>query len=515
MTEVHRWRGAALVAVVAAATLLGLPAAAGAGDGPAPGAPSAPRPGEEQIIGGTEAAPGTWRSQAAILDARAPSPAEGQVCGGTVIDPTWVLTAAHCVTTWAGPRVPVEPVPASALAVLVGTQDLTSGGSRIPVARVVLRGDFDAERLRNDYALLQLRRPAPVPLDLEVAGRTDVPWSGAPLRTAGWGQTDTEWGPTRLREVTVPALDPGECRAALYEAEVIAETPPYHSSHLCTGPVGLGGRGPCYGDSGGPLVWETGGRRILVGITSWGAYCGSPETPSVFAKVASAGDWIRRTIEFGPHRSGAQFALTTAFDYQAMALDAEEEELPPAPTSVAALIADLHSRPGVAHRDGTVVRLYQAVLGRRAEAWGYDYWRRRVSFGGVSTTRVAEVMARSAEFRAAYGSLGDAAFVAQLFRNVLGRPGAPADVTYWTGRLAGGDSRGRVAALVAESAENRARTQGEVDVQVAFLNLVDRAPAPYELEAWSDRPVGQVGRALVHSGAYARIVTSMWVDEEF
>jgi hypothetical protein len=60
-------------------------------------------------------------------------------------------------------------------------------------------------------------------------------------------------------------------------------------------------------------------------------------------------------------------------------------------------------------------------------------------------------------------------------------------------------------AQIAESAENRARTQAEVDVQVAFMNMVNRAPAAYEIDQWKARPLAELGRFLVHSVAYARL----------
>jgi hypothetical protein len=158
----------------------------------------------------------------------------------------------------------------------------------------------------------------------------------------------------------------------------------------------------------------------------------------------------------------------------------------------------------VTKRDATIVRLYEAILGRPAELYGYQYWRERMAFSRYSATKVAEVMARSAEFKATYGALDDESFVEQLYSNILDRAGAPADVAYWTGRLTAGNSRGQVAGLIAESAENKARTKAEVDVRIAFMNLLNRAPANYEIAQWESEPLADLGRFLIHSVAYAR-----------
>ena len=51
------------------------------------------------IVGGREAAPGAWPWQVAILHSDVPSVFHARFCGGTLIDPEWVVTAAHCVET--------------------------------------------------------------------------------------------------------------------------------------------------------------------------------------------------------------------------------------------------------------------------------------------------------------------------------------------------------------------------------------------------------------------------------
>ena len=463
------------------------------------------RPGpDDRIIGGIKAPAGAWPSIVALMVDWGDGPLQ-QNCGGTLIDPVWVLTAAHCVSDGVQ-----YPMPTRMLRVRVKTQDLAHGGKDIRVSRIVVRPSFSYERISDDVALVQLAQPVAGALPLEVASPTDIPWSGANLTVAGWGLSDEpgEEVPDHLRQVDVPALSGSECKTELDNASVEFYSPPYHSSHLCTGPLGTGGKGHCYGDSGGPLVWENGGRKIIVGISSWVVTgCASPETPSVFSKVASASRWINSITQYGPHYDAEDFGFSLLIDYLAFDPRLGPDAIPVGEPG--ALIANIHGDPRVIRRDGAIVRLYEAILGRRADFWGYQYWRERMFYGNYdgtgsySATRVAEVMARSAEFKAEYGSLSNEDFVEQLYLNILDRAGAPADITYWTGRLSAGDSRGKVAALIAESAENRARTRAEVDVQVAFMNLIGRVPADYELDQWKVEPLADLGRFLVHSYGYA------------
>ena len=50
-------------------------------------------PSQARIVGGTEASVNSWPWQAMLLKYQDRT----QFCGGTLIDPLWVITAAHCV----------------------------------------------------------------------------------------------------------------------------------------------------------------------------------------------------------------------------------------------------------------------------------------------------------------------------------------------------------------------------------------------------------------------------------
>ena len=54
-------------------------------------------------------------------------------------------------------------------------------------------------------------------------------------------------------------------------------------------------RDTCQGDSGGPLQIEQGGRYYLVGLTSFGAGCGT-DLPSVYTRVSYYLNWIEENV---------------------------------------------------------------------------------------------------------------------------------------------------------------------------------------------------------------------------
>ena len=114
-------------------------------------------------------------------------------------------------------------------------------------------------------------------------------------------------------------------------------------------------------------------------------------------------------------------------------------------------------------------------------------------------------MARSIEFRTRYGGLDDRSYVDLLYRNVLGRSGDPGGVDYWTHRLqVATATRADVAVGLALSHENVSRTQGVVNVQIVFLDLVNRPPSAAGIAMWSTRRLSDLTRMLLHSLSYAQ-----------
>lgn len=154
----------------------------------------------------------------------------------------------------------------------------------------------------------------------------------------------------------------------------------------------------------------------------------------------------------------------------------------------AALPAARSEGPRLAERD-SVRRLYGAFFLRLPDADGLAFWEDAYLTCAFPLARIADEFARSAEFRARYGSLSNRQFVELVYANVLGRAGEAAGVNHWTTQLdAGGLSRGGVMVGFSESAEYVGRTgttspQPSLCVERAVSDSVFRLYRAYFLRA--------------------------------
>ncbi len=146
---------------------------------------------------------------------------------------------------------------------------------------------------------------------------------------------------------------------------------------------------------------------------------------------------------------------------------------------------------------GQVVRLYKACFGRLPDSSGLEHWveARR---SGMTLTAIADALASSAEFVAAYGALSDHDFVGLLYQNVLGRSADSGGLAHWVGQLGGGQSRGAVVVGFSESAEFVAAAAADVDrvdragpVARLYLAYFERAADTAGLRHW-------IGSGLAH-----------------
>lgn len=168
------------------------------------------------------------------------------------------------------------------------------------------------------------------------------------------------------------------------------------------------------------------------------------------------------------------------------------------------LVADLLQRGAAEHRIEPVARTYQAALGRTPDTGGLRYWVGR-SAAGLRLAGIAEAMSSSPEFARRFGGLSDRGFVAQVYRNVLGREGDPAGIDYWTRRLRTGVSRGGLVAQFAQSSELVRRSDPTVQPIAAAFSLFGRVPTPEEAVAWATAtPRQTTARAVLATATYSR-----------
>ncbi|MBV9653135.1 MAG: DUF4214 domain-containing protein [Acetobacteraceae bacterium] len=122
----------------------------------------------------------------------------------------------------------------------------------------------------------------------------------------------------------------------------------------------------------------------------------------------------------------------------------------------------------------SVARLYLASLGRPPELTGELGWLNALKTGGTSLLDEANAFYNSTEFQQKYGgSLSNTDFVNLLYQNVLGRPADQPGLAGWVNQLNTGTSRAQVLLGITDSAEFKAATFTQTDLNgIAFYGGV-------------------------------------------
>lgn len=243
------------------------------------------------IVGGIEAQPGAWPWAAALVAAGEADAFKGQFCGGALIDPIWVLSAAHC--TFNGDGSLTQPAQVN---VVIGRHRLSvNTGQRLAVVKIVRHPGYQhGVNFDNDVALFQLVSPAAAtPIKFIDAQMTALDAPNRPVTVIGWGRIASSGAASDvLRQVEIPLVDLTTCRLSygVFDGDIT-------DNMLCAG-LQAGGKDSCQGDSGGPLMTFDSGSNSWkqVGVVSWGDGCAAPNYYGVYTKIARYADWVTQQI---------------------------------------------------------------------------------------------------------------------------------------------------------------------------------------------------------------------------
>ncbi|XP_070817877.1 chymotrypsin-like elastase family member 3B [Chaetodon trifascialis] len=237
-----------------------------------------------RVVNGEDARPYSWPWQISLQFPT--SSGYWHNCGGTLLNPNWVLTAAHCIG---------HPT----YRVVLGEHDLTKeeGYEQFRnVEKIVVHPNWNeyCPTCGNDIAMIKLASPADlndkvqpscVPQSGEIAPHND------PCYVTGWGKLYPNGpGASKLQQALLPVVGHDTCTRRDWWGSSVRIT------MVCAGGDIRSG---CNGDSGGPLNCKgADGKWYVQGINSFGTVpeCNTIKKPTVFTRTSSFTAWIADTM---------------------------------------------------------------------------------------------------------------------------------------------------------------------------------------------------------------------------
>ncbi|CAK8695094.1 uncharacterized protein LOC143446070 [Clavelina lepadiformis] len=233
-----------------------------------------------RVVGGRNALVANWPWMAYISIVN-------NICGGTLIGDEWVLTAAHCVSSFKN-----SP---SSIRVILGVLRTSPDSGNLHEQSRTVRQVFVHENYsypNNDIALIRLRRKANIGnfVGTVCLPNGEEPKNGEICVATGYGTTTYRGSQASiLQEVDLPIVNNEVCQRA-YRNYTENMNP---DVHICAG-YEEGGRDTCQGDSGGPLVCQRCKNCdwYIAGVTSFGRECALAGYYGVYTRVTSFESWI-------------------------------------------------------------------------------------------------------------------------------------------------------------------------------------------------------------------------------
>lgn len=198
---------------------------------------------------------------------------------------------------------------------------LASRGQLLPsdvqIESFIRHENFNSRSKDNDIAVIKMRRDVSLANPQKI--RPACLWQAERINQAkavatGWGHTQYAGSISDdLMKVQLDLLDLNECVVAFEDDDNIL----INRNKVCAG-ILAGGHDTCQGgefskrfdeshlsivssssDSGGPIQISLPDNRCvsyIIGVTSFGGYCGGKNSPSVYTRVSSYLDWIESKV---------------------------------------------------------------------------------------------------------------------------------------------------------------------------------------------------------------------------
>jgi len=227
---------------------------------------------EPRIVGGEDADAGEFPHMLQLQNQGS------HYCGASILNENYALTAAHCVQD-----------SQSNYKLVAGQLKLDTAEDSEQVKEIesiVIHPKYGSADYDYDVAVIKVKTPFEFNDNvqpIELYPTADVP-TGGKAQTSGWGRLSAGGPiPNHLQKLEVTLYEDNVCSGAYGDI--------FTPNMVCAGNID-GGHCVCNGDSGSPLYIEEDGKKLQVGVVSWGYPCANQGYPAAYAEVGAFIDFI-------------------------------------------------------------------------------------------------------------------------------------------------------------------------------------------------------------------------------